>query len=330
MPDAPRIGIAGAGSIGRRHGRAAERAGAEIVVLDPTPPADDDETRRWARADSLAELLGAGLDALIVASPDPFHAEQAIAAIERGVPVLVEKPLAATLADADAVAAVAAAHGTPVLVGYVLRHSATLRAAAQLLAAGAIGEPASFHVHLGAYETLVRARNRFAVAEHGALYRDYSHEWDYVQWLLGPIVRGLAAERTVAGLELVQEPNVVDGLLELADGVVGSFHLDYVQDPPARTFSLVGTEGTLAVDVPGGRVSVRGRGGAAPRELSFAQARDGLFDAQLRHLLRVAAGAEPPCVGVEDGRRALAVALALREAAAERAWVDVAVPSRTV
>ncbi|MDO8210330.1 Gfo/Idh/MocA family protein [Conexibacter sp. CPCC 206217] len=317
-----RIGIAGLGSIGRRHAAAAVRAGHEVVAFDPAPAGGGDP---WVAVASFGALLDSAPTALVVATPDALHAQQAVAALERGIPVLVEKPLAASLDEALAIAAAARRSGTPALVGYVLRYNAALSAAARVLARGELGELVSFHVQLGAYETLVRAHSRFdGPAVRGGLYGDYSHEWDYVRWLLGPIVRGLAAERTVRGLERVQAPNVVSGLLELAGGLVGTYHLDYVTDPPQRALTVLGAAARLEVDVPAAtlRLFPRGIPEADARVTRFAQPRDDTFDAQLAHMLDVARGEAQPRASVADGVRALAVAIGLRDAAASRAWVD--------
>jgi len=314
------LAIAGLGSIGRRHASAALRAGHDVIAFDPAPA---DGADPWRSAASFEALLDAASAALVVATPDALHAPQAVAALERGIAVLVEKPVAATVEQAAAIAAAAAASGAGALVGYVLHYNAALIEARRLLAAGAVGELVAFDVRLGAYETLVRARNRFDDdGPRGGIYLDYSHEWDYVRWLLGPVARGLAAERTVAGRPRLQSPNIVCGLLELEDGCVGRFHLDYVEDPPRRTLSVLGSEASLEVDVPAGTVRLQPHGAAPQPPQSFAQPRDALFDAQLAHLLRVGAGEEAPRVTVEDGLRALAIGLRLRDGAAARAWVE--------
>ena len=123
-------------------------------------------------------------------------------------------------------------------------------------------------------------------------------------------------------LSLVQEPNVVDGLLELENGCVGTFHLDYLQQPSVRYLTLIGTEATLTVDVPAGEVTLQGRGdGEAAERWVLEQERNELFGAQFDHLLEVAQGA-PPRVTVADGLAALGVAEGLRTSARERRWVD--------
>jgi len=323
-PQYATIGVAGLGSIGRRHTAVAVEAGVVVHVFDPVAEAREEAMRLGVRSvhARIDDLLDVGLDAIIVASPDRFHRPQVLAAAERGVATLVEKPLAHTLDDGLALREGLANLPGQVLVGYVLRYNRVLLEVEQIVRRGGLGELVSFHVRLGAYETLVQARNRFDTDEHGVIYVDYSHEWDYLGWLAGRVARGFAAERTVDSLPLVQRPNVVDGLLELADGCVGTFHLDYVQQPSVRTLTLIGTEATLAVDIRAGRLALQRRGADVEGETrSFEQERNELFRAQLDHLLDVAGGAEPR-VGVTEGLAALSVAEGLRTSAREQRWTD--------
>jgi predicted dehydrogenase len=118
----PRLGFLGAGWIGRNRLEAIERAGAGVVagIADPAV------TGALATYD---ELLGQELDGVVVATPSALHAEQAIAALERGLPVFVQKPVGRTAAEVRAV--VEAAERADVLLGVDLsyRHAAAFRAA---------------------------------------------------------------------------------------------------------------------------------------------------------------------------------------------------------
>jgi predicted dehydrogenase len=259
----------------------------------------------------------------VIATPDAAHAEQAAAALRAGVPALVEKPLALSVAEARGLGDLAETTGTPLLVGYVLRHTAVLQAARRLVQEGAVGAVVSAHATLGAYETLRVARNRFADAREDSLVFDYSHEWDYLRLLVGPIERVAAVSGCARDLELVQEPNVFDGALAFATGATGTFHLDYVQDPGGRACTLVGDRGTMRVEITGGRIEVQRRGEPGPSVERFEDQRDVSFLRQLEHLLDVAAGRAVPAVDVADGIAALAVAEAVSEAARRGAWVDV-------
>ena len=110
--------------------------------------------------------------------------------VRKGTPVLVEKPLAPSVAAGRQIEQVVAETGTPVLVGYVLRHCAPMRLAHKVLCEAGIGQLVSVHATLGAYETLRLSRNRFAMratyrsclttATSGTTSSGWSRQ--YVEW----------------------------------------------------------------------------------------------------------------------------------------------------
>jgi predicted dehydrogenase len=317
-----RIGISGVGSIGARHARVlAGIDGVEVVVFDPRI-ADPDLGVPITVVGSFDTLLDSSLDGLVIATPDAHHADQAVAACERRLPVLLEKPIADTLESGWRIANAAGSTGTPVLVGYVLHYVTCMQRASALLTAGAIGRPVSFALMLGAYETLVVARSRFETDTFGTLFVDYSHEWDYLRWLVGPVAGGYAIARTAGDLPLTQQPNVVDAVLRLADGTTGTAHLDYVQDPGARRFVIVGDRGTLHVDAQAGTVRITSSDPARELDETLTEVRDNSFRAQGAHFVDVIRGGATPAVTVDDGLAALVVADALRRSVLEARWVD--------
>jgi predicted dehydrogenase len=129
----PRLGFLGVGWIGRSRLEAIERSGAGLVgaVADP---AVDGALR------SYEELLAEELDGVVIATPSALHAEQAIAALDRGLPVFVQKPLGRTAKEVRAV--VDAAARADVLLGVDLsyRYAAAFAAAAEHVRAGDIGD----------------------------------------------------------------------------------------------------------------------------------------------------------------------------------------------
>lgn len=317
------IGVSGVGSIGLRHTRLlADRPDVTVTVFDRAPggvalPAT------VASARSFEELLESGLDGLVVATPDAIHAAQCVEACRRGIPVLVEKPVADSVDAALEVQACARQHDTGVLVGYVLRHYAVLRQVRDLLADGALGTPVSVHQSLGAYETLRLARNRFTGTDRYRLPYDYSHEWDYLQWLLGPVT-GIAAVARLAGdRELRQDPNVINGLVTLESGVTGTFHLDYVSEGQGRQFEVVGDRATMRADLATGLIRLRVHGGKLVGEYDCAEPRDVAFARQLEHFLDMIRTAATPVVTVADGIRALRVADAVVAACEQAGWYPV-------
>ena len=155
---APRIAVLGCGYWGSNHIRTLKSMGALAAVSD---------SNRARAAGFAAEqdvpdiapdelLTRAGIDAIVMALPPQFHAEYAIAAVEAGKHVLVEKPIALTVADAERSVATAAAHKRVFMVGHVLRYHPAFEKLKDLIDAGELGEVKYIHSHrlgLGKFHT---------------------------------------------------------------------------------------------------------------------------------------------------------------------------------
>lgn len=321
-----RVAVSGLGSIGRQHVEVlAGRPGVEVVAFDPDPDLRARATERGVEQTvaDFGALLDLRPDTLVIAAPDQFHLPQLEAAAGRGIPTLVEKPLAPSTAEAAAVAGRIRATGTPVLVGYVLRHRPVVQAVRSALHDGRIGVPTSFQVMLGAYATITAAVSRFATPEPDRLYRDYSHEWDYLRWFFGPVARCLAVARTVHDVPHVEEPNVLDGLLVHATGATGAFHLDYVEPRGVRTIHILGSGGSLLADLGRGTLTLRRAGDDFDRQQTYLEPPAAALRRQIDHLLEVSAGTATPVADLDDGLAALAVSDALRQSVATDDWVAV-------
>ena len=120
-----KIGVAGAGVMGRNHARVlAELRDVELTtVFDPDAVTAEGVAAAYgATAVTTAEaFVAAGLDAAVIATPNRFHAELGVALLNAGVHVLVEKPIAATVADAQAMIDAAKANNRVLMVGHVER-----------------------------------------------------------------------------------------------------------------------------------------------------------------------------------------------------------------
>jgi predicted dehydrogenase len=128
----PRIGVAGVGSIGVHHARIARELFGEGMSgfhdAVPERAAEVSQALGLKAFPSLPDLLDQ-VDALIVATPTSTHEEVAVQALERGCPVFIEKPIAASLPEADRILAAAKRGGTFVQVGHVERFNAAIVAA---------------------------------------------------------------------------------------------------------------------------------------------------------------------------------------------------------
>jgi predicted dehydrogenase len=140
----PRLGFLGVGWIGRNRMEALAGAGLARVaaVADPQPEAlaaAAEVAPAAARAGSLEELLECELDGVVIATPSALHADQAVAALERGLAVFCQKPLARDAEETRRVLAAARAADRLLAVDLSYRHVEALRAAHERVASGAIG-----------------------------------------------------------------------------------------------------------------------------------------------------------------------------------------------
>ena len=197
-----RIGIIGTGNIGTSHARslAREVSGAEVAWLY-----DADTARASALADELGanvapnvEQLVASSDAVVIASPDDLHAEQALLCLDAQRPMLCEKPLAPTVADAQSVVDAEVDLGRRLIsLGFMRRFDPGYVALKESLAS--VGEPLLVHnVHRNAFAP-------YGLATAMTMTNMAIHEFDINRWLLDDdyatvqVVAGRPGPRTPDG-----------------------------------------------------------------------------------------------------------------------------------
>jgi predicted dehydrogenase len=317
------VGVIGVGLMGSRHAENVARhvPEARLVALHD---ADNARCRRVAEdlgavACATVEDLLAREDvrAVVVTSPSVFHEEHAVAAARAGRDVLLEKPIALTLAGADRVIAAVRENGVRLQVGFQRRYDPAYGEAHRLVRSGTMGEPFFYRgtnrdreAPIGAPGTLAR--------EH-VLVESAIHDLDAAPWLVGDEVRAVRATLgTLSEPSTAPCPDLSLVTLLFARGAVADIETlrgaRYAYDIRAE---LVCTEGSLLIGGhPNGRLTVL-RPARGPEAVATGWL-DRFADAYLRELQDFVGGAiqrRPPAVGGEDGRRALAIALAALEAA---------------
>lgn len=203
---------------------------------------------------SIDELIAHDVELVIVASPAPFHAHHAIPLIEAGIPVLIEKPVAADVADSKAIQQSIEKYQTPVAVGYCLRYLSSSKLVKQLLEEDKAGQLNYVSVDVGQYLPDWRPSKDYrdsvsACAKlGGGVLLELSHELDYIQWLLGSISIQYAILRSSEELSLEVEDSA--DILAITDrGTVASIHLDFLQRKANRKCRFVGNKGALEWDL---------------------------------------------------------------------------------
>lgn len=222
-----RLGFLGVGWIGRHRMRALIDGGRAdaVAIADPEPSARDAATAELAdvaACTSLDELLEIPLDGLVIATPSAQHAEQAIAALERGVPVFCQKPLGRDAAETARVVAVARDCNLPLGVDLSYRHTRAMQAIAERVRTGQLGRiyaiRLTFHNAYGPDRAWFQ---RKAESGGGCVIDLGTHLVDLAAWVLGfPELREVSSRLTCGGLPLETEQceDYAFAQLEFADG----------------------------------------------------------------------------------------------------------------
>jgi len=240
-----RLGVAGLGYWGPNLARNfAAIAGCELTWLcdaDGTVREKLSRTYPSARATGdLDDLLSdTELDAVVLATPVPTHADLAVRVLEAGKHCFVEKPLATTVADAQRAVAAAERAGRILMVGHLLEYHPGLRALKELADSGELGEDI-FYIY-GNRLNLGKLR-----ADENALWSLGAHDVSVVLTL----AEGDPVEISAHGASYVREgvEDVVFCFLRFASGLVAHLHLSWLDPHKERRFTVVGSKRMATFD----------------------------------------------------------------------------------
>jgi predicted dehydrogenase len=261
------------------------------------------------------------LDAVSIAAPPAFHAPLAITAMERGLDVLCEKPLAIQGPAAMRMMQAAARTGRHLLLATKFRHVRDLAAARGLLAAGAIGDPVAFEVDFSSRVDMAGRWNaRRSVSGGGVIIDNGCHAFDIVAFLFGTVTRVQATcLRQAQGLPVEESASV---MVEVTRGLIGRIDLSWSLATQRETYVMIhGTKGTIDI---GWRRSRLRRHGRPPQPL-----RGGLYDKQASHAAMMAAfvevvsGARRPWISPGECLRTVAAVEAAYHSVRSGGWVPV-------
>jgi UDP-N-acetyl-2-amino-2-deoxyglucuronate dehydrogenase len=323
-----RVGLIGDGKAGKLHATAAATLDdvRVVAVADPDPPRGESLARRLeARyVRDASDLLALDLEAVVIALPHASLAPAVRVALAAGKHVLVEKPMAVALAEADAVVAASRAASLNLQVGYVHRYRPEAQAARRLIADGAIGRPTLVveDHSLSGDETVGAWVWDVERAGGGALMYSGIHGIDRVRWLTGQEVQVAFAQTGRFAHERGGEDNAA-ATLRLDGGCLAAVNQNFTPFPiPNRWQTHVyGTEGVLRM--VHASLELVDRSGSRSVEL----APQDHFTAQFREFVAAIRERPDPFVPAEEGRANLAVVLALYESARTGRAVDLRAPA---
>lgn len=319
------VGVLGVGEMGRRHAENLRRnvPEARLVAVADVSPERASQTAAQLEIEhsynSLEAMLESNdIEAVVIATPDKFHAHAVEVAARAGTDILCEKPLALTMADARAALSAVAKAGSRMQIGFMRRYDPAYAAAMQRIEAGEIGTPVIFksvgrdkdQPPLAAYESNVNGM---------IFYTNTIHDFDLARWMMCDEVESVQALTTsTVRPEVAKYGDVVASVVNLKyrKGAIGNVesYAQAVYGYDVRT-EVVGDKGSIFIGsldrTPAVFLSARGGEHALADHFltRFADA----YLAEMRDFVHNVLHDRPLRVSGEDGVKALAIAVAAEE-----------------
>lgn len=344
MAERLRIGMIGCGEIAVQtaKGIAASTQGQHIMVMDTDARVAGDlgDTYGVPHTTRVEDLLAnRDVDAVYIAVPHYLHAPLAIQAAQAGKHVLVEKPIATTLADADAMIAAAHAAHVTISVAYLAQVDPVAQTMRRLVAGGAVGKVVGTRIVYrgdkpesywhGGYSGRITTDWRTSKAKSGGgvLIMNTIHDLNALRFITGLEVVRVAAEYDTFTTP-VEVEDYVAMTYRYENGAIGTLEAGSAirgRDPVREVNRIYGDAGQILFGTPPRIFSMAGMEGLAAgawHDLPVPSAgRSGDRAALIDGFAGAVLGGHPPLVSAEDGRAALQIALAAYQAGQEHTTV---------
>jgi len=256
--DKVRLGIIGLGNIGHHHFgylTAGKVSRAEVVAVSDAVAAKLEKYKPLKTFTDGEELMRSGLvDAVIIATPHYQHTTLGIAALQRGLHVMVEKPISAHKADAERLIAAHRQHPQPVFAGmFQLRAEPRYLKMRKLIQSGELGDIVRMSwimtdwFRTEAYYASGGWRATWKGEGGGVLLNQCLHNLDTMQWLLGmpARVRGFCQ---LGRFHQIEVEDNVSAYLEYPNGATGTFVSSTGEAPGTNRLEIVGTRGRVLLE----------------------------------------------------------------------------------
>jgi UDP-N-acetylglucosamine 3-dehydrogenase len=246
-----RVGVVGVGAMGQLFARLlTELPNARVCgVADRLVERAETIGRRFKvpAFPSVEDLLDEiDVDSVIIATADDQHVGPVSAAARAGKSILLEKPLATTVADGRMILKAVTKAGVPLMVGHCVRFDPRYAATKTAIGDGKLGQL----IHLTARRTSRLVAHRHIFGRCSVSMFLGVHDLDYMLWATGRGVKKVCAVGHRQTLEGVDTHASVLSLLEFDDGTIGTLETCWAAPLPSWQFQAVGTKGMVTITSP--------------------------------------------------------------------------------
>lgn len=297
-----RVGVVGVGHVGNRHAQLyAAMPGVQVAAVCDTQGGRVRALARRLRCDAVrdARRLIGRIHAASIAVPTSLHAEVALPLLEHGIHCLVEKPIAATLRQADELIRAARRQGCVLQTGHVERFNAGLRAALRHLT-----HPRFIEVHrLSPYP--------FRGTDVSVVLDVMIHDLDLLLWLVRSPIRRIEG----VGLRVLsRSEDIANARITFASGCIANLTASRISDETVRRLRVFQEDGYLSIDHHAQTVELARQVRGTIRRVQLPVNRRAPLADELAAFVEAIRHKRQPVVSGEDGRAALALALRIERA----------------
>lgn len=302
-----RIAVVGCGGIGAVHVRSWGKVeGARVTAACDADLARAEATGAAAYGDWSALLEAGGFDAVDICTPPHLHADVAIQALSRGIPVLCEKPLARTPEEARRIVEAAERSGTLLMTAFCHRFEPGVEFVKALVRPDGIGRVLMFRNRFGTRFKGVEERwfSNAGIAGGGTLMDTSVHSVDLFRYLVGEVQAVSGAVKTFnPAIQGVEDSAAM--LLQTTDGAIGVIEASWMTPWSANVIEVYGENGAAVVDYDNGETRYRLQGDPAWTKAELPAG--DRFVEELRHFASLLRGEAAPRVTGRDGLRAVEI-----------------------
>lgn len=327
MRDKYRILVIGCGSIGQRHARLlSQRQDISLFIADSIQKNIDD-CMSVATVDGFfpdyRDALKEKMDGVFICTPNDSHVDIAIDSLESSAYVLIEKPVSTSVNEAMKLLKYDTMDNKRILIGYMNRFNSQLQELKQIIDRNDLGNIVYTNASVYTYGTLLHAKTNFRDSQEWVLIGDYTHEIDFLVYLIGDIKEVISMSDTLGELEHTPKPNVVEVMLRFHNRAIGSIHMDYIRLPDKRTLEVIGDRGSVELFLNDGVLRFYEKDKVGFRESRTPFIRDDLFCRQIDNFIGIMNGVQKPMTTLNEGINIMNVSNAIIKSCVERRFINV-------
>ena len=293
-----RVGVIGVGTMGQHHARIYSKMdNCELVGVADINVARAKEIARKYKTnfyEDYRELLKKNLDAVSIAVPTTLHKKIALEVIERGIHLLIEKPIASSLEEADAIIEKAKKNKVKLLIGHIERFNPAIQKLKEVLDKGILGNLLIISTRrVGPFVTRIR--------DVGIIIDSATHDIDVVRYLVNREPKNVFAK--LGRIKHKKEDHALI-LLDFSD-IAASIEVNWFTPHKVRTLVATGVKGIAYLDYIHQELEIYTQEGRFIPNIIKEEP----LKLEIEHFVECVEGDKQPLVSGEDGRKVLEIAL---------------------